>query len=145
MTKDKFPSPKKWLTIEVCEVIYKAYKDSASEFKISSPMPDFGSRYNGVLESILGSVRLRASIQGLDLFSTSAFYFVSLAKSQAFLDANKRMSVIITDSFLRMNGYKLGVDKNILRDIAIIISKDDKADIEELATEILQVFIITPL
>lgn len=145
MTKDKLPNPERWLDIEVCEIIYKTFKDIASDYGVDSPIPDFKSRYPGVLESILGSVQFRSWAEGLDIGMTASYYFVSLVKSQAFLDANKRNAVLMTDTFLRINGYKLGVNKNLLRNIAIFISLEENKGIPNLVEEMAKVFKIVPL
>ena len=53
-----------------------------------------------------------------------------MSKSQAFFDANKRMAVITTGTFLKLNGYKLDINEDNLRDISILLSADEKTNIE---------------
>lgn len=45
-----------------------------------------------------------------DLIHEAAALMESLANNHAFLDGNKRISFVVTDSFLRMNGYYLEVE-----------------------------------
>lgn len=94
-------------------------------------MPNFETRYPNRLESILGNVELRASFFQYDIVEVAVFYFVSLSKSQVFLDGNKRMAVIATNAFLKFNGYELKVNPNRLRNISILVSKDESTNIEE--------------
>jgi len=45
-----------------------------------------------------------------DLIHEAAALMESLASNHAFLDGNKRISLAITDTFLRINGYYLEVE-----------------------------------
>lgn len=45
-----------------------------------------------------------------DLFHEAAALMESLGNNHAFLDGNKRISFVGTDTFLRMNGYCLEVE-----------------------------------
>ena len=45
-----------------------------------------------------------------DLIHEAAALMESLANNHAFLDGNKRISFVFTDTFLRMNGYYLEVE-----------------------------------
>jgi len=81
------------------------------------------------LESILGSVQIKASILGLDVAEVAASYFVKFAKSQTFFDGNKRLAVVFTNMFLIINGYSLNVPPDGLRNLALMLSKDRKTDV----------------
>lgn len=131
MTKAQYPDPKGWLDIQICKSIYKAFKDNAAAFGLDAPAATFDSRHNGILESICGSVQLKASLTNQDIIEVSVCYFVKLARSQAFFDGNKRMSVVLTNVFLLVNGYGLFISPTALRDLAIAIAenkitRDDK-------------------
>lgn len=68
----------------------------------------------------LGGIRDRALLESVifrpqsgyyhDLFEEAAALMESLSNNQAFLDANKRVSFVVTDVMLRANGYFLDVD-----------------------------------
>jgi death-on-curing protein len=45
-----------------------------------------------------------------DLIHEAAALMESLASNHAFLDGNKRISLAVTDTFLRINGYHLEVE-----------------------------------
>src|SRR5258708_37540964 len=45
-----------------------------------------------------------------DLIHEAAALMESLANNHAFLDGNKRISLAVTDTFLRMNGYYLEIE-----------------------------------
>ena len=45
MIKGKYPRPQVWQNIEICEAIYKAYKEVAAEAGVGAPVPDFNTRY----------------------------------------------------------------------------------------------------
>ena len=49
MTKAKYPSPKYWVDIALCEIIYKSFEERSSKYKLAPPVPGFSSRYSGVL------------------------------------------------------------------------------------------------
>jgi prophage maintenance system killer protein len=140
MTKEKYPHPLEWLNLEICEGIYKAYKLFGPQAGVGVPIPDFESRYPHALESILGTVQYKADTLKFDVKKTAIYYFVYFVKSQCFLDANKRLAVIFTDFFLRINGYKLNMKQSTLRDIAIIISTNTALSIPKTVKETMKIF-----
>ena len=129
MTKEKYPRPLVWLNIKICEAIYKTYKEFGPQAGVGEPIPDFDSRYPNALESILGTVQYKSDTLKFDVKKTAVYYFVYFVKSQFFLDANKRLAVIFTDFFLRINGYKLNLPPATLRDIAILLSNDTRLSV----------------
>lgn len=140
MTLVKFPIPKFWLSIETCEVIYKAFKDKAASFTLNAPMPSFEARYKGNLESIIYGVQLKGDLLQKDIVYVATAYFVSISKSQAFFDANKRMAIILTNVFLERNGYHLNIANKSLIEISIILSISDHMSIDKSIDIILSVF-----
>lgn len=64
-------------------------------------------RDRGLLESAL--YRPRTGYYG-DLAELAAAMFQSLLLNHAFLDGNKRAAFFMTDTFLRLNGWRLSVD-----------------------------------
>lgn len=66
-----------------------------------------GIRDRGMLESAL--YRPQTGYYD-DLAETAAALFQSLLMNHAFLDGNKRAGFFVTDTFLRLNGWKLSVN-----------------------------------
>ena len=66
-----------------------------------------GIRDKGLLESAM--YRPRTGYYA-DLVELAAALFQSLLINHAFLDGNKRAAFFVTDTFLRLNGWKLQVD-----------------------------------
>jgi len=66
-----------------------------------------GIRDRGLLESAI--LRPQTGYYQ-DIFEEAAALMESLAHNQAFVDGNKRVAFLITDSMLRANGYFLDVE-----------------------------------
>lgn len=141
MTKESFNKPKIWLTIPQCESIYKRFRELQSTLlPESEPIPPIETRYPGRLESIVGAVENRAELLDYDVLTTAVCLYVLLAQSQAFFNANKRMSIVISGSFLYMNGMSLMADPPYFSDLTLMVSKDDQSTIEELIESVTPVF-----
>jgi death-on-curing protein len=69
-----------------------------------------GLRDEGLLESALGKPQNLLSYGQPDLADLAAAYAVGLAKNHAFVDGNKRVSNVVTLTFLLLNGYDLKTD-----------------------------------
>jgi death-on-curing protein len=66
-----------------------------------------GVRDKGLLESAL--FRPQTGYYN-DIAELAAALFESLILNHAFLDGNKRVAFFVTDTFLRLNGWKLSVE-----------------------------------
>lgn len=66
-----------------------------------------GIRDRGLLESAL--FRPQTGYYN-DIAELAAALFESLLLNHAFVDGNKRVAFFVTDTFLRLNGWKLSVD-----------------------------------
>jgi death-on-curing protein len=66
-----------------------------------------GLRDEGLLESALGKPQNLLSYGQPDLADLAAAYAVELAKNHAFVDGNKRVSNVVTLTFLLLNGSDL--------------------------------------
>jgi death-on-curing protein len=69
-----------------------------------------GLRDEGLLESALGKPPNLLSYGQPDLADLAAAYAVGLAKNHAFVDGNKRVSNVVTLTFLLLNGSDLKTD-----------------------------------
>lgn len=74
-----------------------------------------GIRDMGLLESALGRPQNLFHYEGLDLIELAAAYGYALAKNHPFNDGNKRVSAVVTELFLALNGADL-----IASDAAIV-------------------------
>lgn len=104
------------------------------------PLPPFKTRYQGILESILGSVQLKAELLQLNIAQTATHYYVGLAKSQAFMNGNKRMSIVLTDLFLMLNGYRLATDWFDWADLTLFVSELEQESLDEITESLYGVF-----
>ncbi|WP_145932299.1 type II toxin-antitoxin system death-on-curing family toxin [Yersinia bercovieri] len=68
-----------------------------------------------------------------DIFELAAMYLISIAKSHAFADANKRTAFISCASFLRANGIQLAESSFYLTKLTVMVA-GDKVDRQETAS-----------
>jgi death-on-curing protein len=76
----------------------------------------------GLLDSALARPRNAAVFGGADLADQAAALLVGLAENQPFVDGNKRTALVVTITFLEVNGYMLTLDEDQLFDLMIDIS-----------------------
>ena len=75
-----------------------------------------GIRDKGLLESAL--FRPQTGYYN-DIAEMAAALFESLLLNHAFVDGNKRVAFFVTDTFLRLNGWKLSVESNAAHDFIV--------------------------
>lgn len=75
-----------------------------------------GIRDKGLLESAL--FRPQTGYYS-DIAEMAAALFESLLVNHAFVDGNKRVAFFVTDTFLRLNGWKLSVEPAAAYDLII--------------------------
>ena len=66
-----------------------------------------GIRDEGALESALARPVDRAAYGSPDIFELAAAYAFGLSRNHPFIDGNKRVSLVVTELFLDLNGYAL--------------------------------------
>jgi death-on-curing protein len=67
-----------------------------------------GIRDSNVLESALARPQqLAAYGENVDIAALAAAYAYGIAKNHAFVDGNKRTSLVVTRTFLLLNGYTI--------------------------------------
>jgi prophage maintenance system killer protein len=98
----------------------------------SEPIPPVFTRFPGRLESILGAVKTRALMNEYSVIPTAVAVYVLLARSQAFMNGNKRMSILMSGFFLYLNGLQLLTHPEDFGDLTLVVSKDRKTSIEDL-------------
>lgn len=91
-----------------------------------------------IIESALASPR--ASFGGVefyrDLPSKAAVLLYSLAKSQACIDGNKRLALILVYAFLDLNGATLGAASNDVANRILEVAESDPSDRETRISEL---------
>lgn len=141
MTQEKSKSPKIWLSTTLCETIYEKFRKLQAKNFLGEQIPPINTRYAGKLESLVESIKLKSDLLTYDIYLTGATYYVRLAKSQVFLNGNKRMSVILTDLFFELNEYEA---KNItwidFADLTLLVSEDKKNSTDQIIKLVASVF-----
>jgi len=66
-----------------------------------------GLRLGGALESALARPRNRASYGEADIPALAAAYGFGISRNHPFIDGNKRVSLVVTEVFLELNGFIL--------------------------------------
>ena len=89
-----------------------------------------GIRDEGALESAIIAVENRHHYEKANLVACAATYGYHLAKAHAFIDGNKRVAAIATETFLLVNNARLEVTNSRFADLFIglasgKISRDD--------------------
>lgn len=115
------------LTIEQAQYIAHQLAIDLMDYT-DEPIPPFETRYPHILESCLEqpfqSFGGKELYQGLYLKAALMFYLV--IKNHPFRNGNKRMAVMLTLTFLYLNGAMLNITNNDLYDIALDVARSDK-------------------
>lgn len=64
-------------------------------------------RDRGLLESALERAQKRADYEAPDICELAACYLFALTRSCAFVEGNRRLALVITATFLALNGHDL--------------------------------------
>lgn len=94
-----------------------------------------GIRDRGLLESAL--FRPQTGYYG-DIAEMAAALFESLLLNHAFVDGNKRVAFFVTDTFLRLNGWKLSVESTPAYDFIVGMLARGDTSYEKILTWIRQ-------
>jgi death-on-curing protein len=112
----------KELTIQQVEHISHTMAKKLMEW--DEPIPDFGTRFPGVLESCLKTPL--QSFGGKYLYPSleerAAILFYLLIKNHPFQNGNKRIAVTSLLTFLFINGKWLEIDNDDLYDLAVLVA-----------------------
>ncbi len=112
-----------YLTLEDIQTIcFQAVKQL---YKFNEPLPEFHTRYAQKLEAILSIPE--TEVFGRETHPTlvekAACYLYYIIKNHPFLNGNKRVAVIATYVFLRLNDHELTASWEDIYDFAISISQ----------------------
>ena len=107
-------------SITILEVEYVAYRLARETMRWNEPIPDFGSRFPGKLESCLAvpfqSFGGKLFYKGL--IGKAAMLFYLMVKNHPFENGNKRIAMTTLFYFLRKNKKWLRVDNRELYNFA---------------------------
>ena len=121
-----------YLTLEdVKEVCYTLVTEL---FQFKEPVPDFETRFPAKLESVLETPKQEFSGEELypNLYGKAACYFYFMIKNHPFLNGNKRMAIVATFVFLRMNKQIFKVPWNEIYSFALKTASSTKNHEKEL-------------
>ena len=110
--------------ITVAEVEYLAYELAQDQMSWSEPIPDFGTRYSGKLESCLSAAFQTYARRELypTLVDKSAILFYFMIKNHPFMNGNKRMAIATMLTFLHINNKWLDVSNDELYHFAVWVA-----------------------
>lgn len=95
-------------------------------------MPSGGNE--ALLEGALMRAQMAAHYENADVFSQAALLIAGIALAHPFPDGNKRTAVLVGDTFLLRNGYRLSTDaSDALGDLVIALVADPDRRAEHLA------------
>ncbi len=81
-----------------------------------------GLRDQGLLESALNAAENRHYYEQADVITCAATYAYHLCMAHAFIDGNKRVAAAVSETFLLVNGWQLGLDNAELVDMFLKIA-----------------------
>jgi death-on-curing family protein len=111
--------------ITIQEVEELAHVLAQKQMSWDEPIPEFGTRYPGRLESCLASVFQTFGRKNLypTLTEKAAVLFYLLIKNHPFINGNKRIAVTSLLVFLSLNNKWLSASNEEMYDIALIVAK----------------------
>lgn len=121
---ENLPQPK-WIEPEDFEFI--CFNLTRKLMTYDEPIPDYSTRDKALLEASLAIPRQTFDKKLLypDLLSQATALFYFLIKNHPFLNGNKRIAVMSLLIFLSLNEKWLNMSPRLLYEIAILISKSD--------------------
>jgi len=111
--------------ITIAEVEQIAHKLAKEQMSWDEPIPEFGTRYPGVLESCLANVYQTYAKRELypSLIDKAGILFYLMIKNHPFLNGNKRIAVTTLLVFLSFNNKWLSVTNEELYEMAVDVAK----------------------
>lgn len=125
MTTKLYETPKNWLSLKSCKIIYEVFREKQD---FSEPLSPFNERLPGKLESILGSIA--QTYDGKFLYPTvldaASGYLFKIICEHPFYNGNKRVAILFIDIFLYLNGIDLTLPHQDLYHLATIIARSSE-------------------
>jgi death-on-curing protein len=91
-----------WIWVSV-EVAVAAHAEQLAEHKGAA-----GVRDRGAFESAMARPRNLAAYGDPDAAALAAAYAYGIARNHPFVDGNKRVAAVVSETFLLLNGFVLG-------------------------------------
>ena len=110
--------------ITVADVENISFRLAKELFSDDEPIPDFGTRYPGKLESCVVTPFMRFSGKALypTLVDKAAILFYLMIKNHPFVNGNKRIAVTTLLTFLHRNKKWLKVDEEELYNVTVWVA-----------------------
>lgn len=112
-------------SLSIKEVEQLAHVLARKQMSWDEPIPDFGTRYPGKLESCLASAFQTFGRKDLypTLSAKAAIIFYLLIKNHPFINGNKRIAVSSLLVFLSLNDKWLSASNEEMYEMALIVAK----------------------
>jgi len=132
--------------ITVQEVEYLAFRLAREHLSFDEPIPDFSTRFPGVLESCLFTPFQRFAGKSLytSLVSRAGILFYLMIKNHPFQNGNKRIAITTLLMFLHKNNKWLRVDTQSLYNFTVWVAQSP-AELKEQVVLGIEKFIKTHL
>jgi death-on-curing family protein len=112
------------IPITIKEVEHLAHIMAQKFMEWNEPIPDFETRYPGILEGCLGNTF--QTFDKKDLYKTlnrkAAILFYTMIKDHPFVNGNKRIAVTTMLVFLYLNGKWLSISKEDLYELSLQVA-----------------------
>jgi death-on-curing family protein len=111
--------------ITIKEVEYLAFRLAKENMEWDEPIPDFGSRFPGILESCLANAFQTYAKRELypTLLDKAAIIFYQMIKNHPFVNGNKRIAVTTLLTFLFLNNKWITVSNQQLYQFAVWVAE----------------------
>lgn len=113
--------------LKVSHVEQIAHRMAILQMDWDEPIPDFGTRYPGKLESCL--IQSFQTFGKRDLYpginKKTAMLFYLMVKNHPFINGNKRIAITTVITFLMLNQKWLSVPSDQIYEIAVWVAKSD--------------------
>lgn len=108
-------------------------------YQFEEPLPNFETRFPSKLESILEIPKQKFAGEDLypSIYDKAACYFYFTIKNHPFLNGNKRLAIITTFIFLKINGFSLISPWSKMYSFALEVAKsksDHKKEFKKVAS-----------
>lgn len=113
--------------ITIIEVEKLAHRLAKRQMSWDEPIPDFGTRYPGKLESCLATAFQTFGRKELypTLTDKASILFYLMIKNHPFVNGNKRIAVSSLLVFLALNKKWLAVSNEEIYEMAVTVAKSD--------------------
>jgi death-on-curing family protein len=128
--------------ITIQEVEYLAFRLAQEHLSFDEPIPDFSTRFPGVLESCVTIPFQRFSRRSLypSLIARASILFYLMIKNHPFQNGNKRIAITTLLTFLHSNGKWLKADAQKFYNFTVWVAQSP-AELKEQVVAAVEKFI----